>query len=38
MTVVITLRADYLFARSLPGTPHGTTVRGTATATARRRP
>jgi Flp pilus assembly protein TadG len=38
VTVVITLRADYLFARSLPGGPHGTTVRGTATATAQLAP
>jgi len=33
VTVVLSLRADYLFARSLPGAPSGTTVQGTATAT-----
>lgn len=38
VTVIITLRADYLFARALPGTPHSTTVRGTATATAQTAP
>ncbi|HVN52567.1 MAG TPA: hypothetical protein VMT43_14120 [Acidimicrobiales bacterium] len=32
--VEITLRADYVFARSLPGAPHSTEVRGAATATA----
>jgi len=32
--VEITLRADYVFARSLPGAPHSTIVRGAATATA----
>ena len=32
--VELTLRADYLFARSIPGAPRSTTVRGTATATA----
>ena len=37
VTVVITLRADYLFARSLPGMPSSTTVQGTATATAEQR-
>jgi hypothetical protein len=35
--VVVVLRADYLFARSLPGAPRGTTVQGTATATAAQR-
>ncbi len=35
VTVTLTLRADYLFARSLPDTPHSTTVTGTASATAR---
>ncbi len=34
ITVIIRLRADYVFARALPGTPHATTVAGTATATA----
>jgi hypothetical protein len=34
VTVSIRLRADYVFARSLPGAPSGTQVRGTATATA----
>ncbi len=38
ITVVVTLRADYLFARALPGTPHSTTVRGTATATVQTAP
>ena len=38
ITVVITLRADYLFARALPDMPHSTTVRGTATATAQTAP
>jgi hypothetical protein len=37
VTVVITLRADYVFARSIPRGPRSTTVRGTATATAVRR-
>jgi hypothetical protein len=32
--VELTLRADYLFARSIPGAPRSTTVRGTASATA----
>jgi hypothetical protein len=32
--VELTLQADYLFARSLPGAPRWTTVRGTATASA----
>lgn len=35
VTVRITLRADYLFARTIPGTPHSTTVTGTASATVR---
>jgi hypothetical protein len=35
--VVLVLRADYLFARSLPGVPHSTMVQGTATATAEQR-
>jgi hypothetical protein len=35
--VVITLRAAYVFARSLPGAPRGTTVTGTATASAAQR-
>jgi hypothetical protein len=34
--VVVRLRARYLFARSIPGTPDGTVVQGTATATAAR--
>ncbi len=38
ITVVLTLRAEYLFARALPGTPHSTTVRGTATATVQTAP
>ena len=38
ITVVITLRADYLFARALPDMPPNTTVRGTATATAQTAP
>jgi len=38
VTVVIRLRADYLFARALPATPHHTTVTGTATATAQLAP
>lgn len=37
VTVVLTGRADYLFARSLPGARGGAEVRATATATARRR-
>jgi Flp pilus assembly protein TadG len=32
--VELTLRANYLFARSIPGAPRSTTVRGTATADA----
>jgi hypothetical protein len=32
--VELSMRADYVFARSLPGAPRGTTVRGAATATA----
>ena len=32
--VELVLRADYVFARSLPGAPHSTLVRGAATATA----
>jgi hypothetical protein len=32
--VELTLRANYLFARSIPGVPRSTTVRGTATASA----
>jgi hypothetical protein len=35
VTVTLTLRADYLFARALPDGPRSTTVQGTATATAR---
>ncbi len=37
VTVVVTLRANYVFARSIPGSPHETIVRGTATATVERR-
>jgi len=32
--VVLTFRVDYIFARSIPGAPRSTTVRGTATASA----
>ena len=37
VTVVLHVRAEYLFARSLPHGPRDTVVRGTATATAGRR-
>jgi hypothetical protein len=37
VTVEIHLRAEHLFARSIPTTPRTTVVRGTATATVGRR-
>jgi hypothetical protein len=37
VTVTLLVRADYLFARALPGAPRATVVRGTATATVEQR-